>query len=636
MIGFHHRHSDEVAAIPPAGWPRSGSGTLNQLNPDLGTAESATADLGSTGSVAPAGRVSHLRRSRNQSGFTLVEILLTVAIAGIVLAPVGGWMVLAITSQGETAGRFSDAAQTRLLETYIARDVASAEMILDQSLAASTGTSLVDCSPSASPAGDPSLILNLRYFGTEPELVVYKTATVDSGPALVRRACSLGIPHVEHKNQTIVHGLADAGSVTATCSGAYCKQVVVDAELASGATLHTSATRRGTAAALEGLIPGSLRPQAVIDVGVIEPRTPSSPYRVNLSGASSWDLDTDSSGLTYQWTAVGGSPSSSTGVAPVFEWSTPGPKQINLRVTDDSGNVSRVSKTVVLENQQPIIDGVSITLADGRLIGIAGSTEFTFEAEAYDPDGSSADLGYEWQLPGAEFSTNPVTGYVFPVDASGTQTVDLTITDADGGRVVRTVQVLLAPGGESDTLFFPLPDVSKTPPLVNLDTGHAITFTPSNPPLFQSWELRDSAGVPVASSTDPSWTYVVPISGGGTHTIVQFTTTGEVLDEFRINHPPSTLFSYSTPNPAPTSIAFTDLSTDPPYAGNAGITSRLWDFGSLGTSTDETVDILFPDSGDYEVTLTVTDVDGAIGSFTETITIPAGPATTTTTIPGGP
>ncbi len=629
MRSDHPQFGGAAGVIPTCG---PGPETPGGATPDPGTSSSGMPDPGTAGSGTRTSHQSRWHGTRNQSGFTLLEVMLTVAIAGIILAPVGGWMILAITSQGDTAGRFTDAAQTRLLETYIARDVASAEMITDGS--ADDLPDLVDCDD----GGSTDVVLNLTYLGTEPEIVIYKTATVDGRPALVRRECELNLNRdlKAGSQQTIVHGLsedpASQPAVSAACEALTdCKQVDVEAELASGATLNTSATRRGTAAALEGLIPGTLRPQAVIDVGQIEPRTQTEPYKVNLSGTSSWDLDTASADLTYQWTGVGGAPASSNSPEPIFEWNTSGAKQIILRVTDDAGNVSTVSRTVNLVNQQPIIRDVSITPQDGRLVGVAGTTEFKLDADVYDPDSNSYTV--EWRMPDG---ASPAGLYTFPADASGTQTIDLTVTDSEGERGVWTGQVRLAPGGDSDTLFFPLPDITKTPPLVNLDPGHAVVFTPSNPPVFLSWELRDSTGAPVATSTDESWSYVVPLSGGGTYTIAQYTTIEEVSDEFRVNHPPAPRFSHSLANPAPTSITFTDLSEDPPYEGNAGIVSRLWDFGPLGTFTDETVDIVFDDPGDYEVTLTVTDADGAIGTLTQTVTVPVGPVTTTTTIPVGP
>ncbi len=58
-----------------------------------------------------------------------------------------------------------------------------------------------------------------------------------------------------------------------------------------------------------------------------------------------------------------------------------------------------------------------------------------------------------------------------------------------------------------------------------------------------------------------------------------------------------------------------------------GITDRSfsssWDFGGVGTSTDESPSFTFPEEGTYDVTLTVTASDGVTGSVTESITVTA-------------
>ncbi len=55
------------------------------------------------------------------------------------------------------------------------------------------------------------------------------------------------------------------------------------------------------------------------------------------------------------------------------------------------------------------------------------------------------------------------------------------------------------------------------------------------------------------------------------------------------------------------------------------VDAYAWDFGAGATSTQPTVSHTFPAAGDYEVSLTVTDDDGASTSATETVTVTDGP-----------
>jgi leucyl aminopeptidase len=64
-------------------------------------------------------------------------------------------------------------------------------------------------------------------------------------------------------------------------------------------------------------------------------------------------------------------------------------------------------------------------------------------------------------------------------------------------------------------------------------------------------------------------------------------------------------------------VAFTDRSRD----ADGSIVARLWDFGDGKTSTATSPVHTYAATGNYEVTLTVTDDDGATGSRTQTVAI---------------
>jgi leucyl aminopeptidase len=64
-------------------------------------------------------------------------------------------------------------------------------------------------------------------------------------------------------------------------------------------------------------------------------------------------------------------------------------------------------------------------------------------------------------------------------------------------------------------------------------------------------------------------------------------------------------------------VAFTDRSSD----SDGSIVARHWDFGDGKSSTMTSPTHVYPATGSYSVTLTVTDDDGATDSKTQTVTI---------------
>lgn len=83
------------------------------------------------------------------------------------------------------------------------------------------------------------------------------------------------------------------------------------------------------------------------------------------------------------------------------------------------------------------------------------------------------------------------------------------------------------------------------------------------------------------------------------------------------NEPPVADF---TAVPDGLSVAFTNASSD----GDGSIASHSWDFGDGGTSSQASPVHAYAVGGSYDVTLTVTDDDGASDSSTQSVTVEAG------------
>ncbi len=158
------------------------------------------------------------------------------------------------------------------------------------------------------------------------------------------------------------------------------------------------------------------------------------------------------------------------------------------------------------------------------------------------------------------------------------------------------------------------------------------TFSASGSGLLDSEELicAPGSGVQedVSRSGDYSSTSVDPVDDSFWHTNEVFTLTGSfqwntfvcefVVADSGENIPPVANFSFSCNE---LSCDFTDSSSD----SDGSIVSWNWEFGDGGTSTDQNPSHTFAADGDYDVTLLVTDNEGATDSVTQAVSV-TGPA----------
>lgn len=126
------------------------------------------------------------RRAAGQGGFTLLETMITVMLAGLIMAPIFGWAFVASRQQAATITRNIDGASVGFLRTYFLRDVASAS-----GAAAGTAANGGDCTGgTAEAAAATDTLLNLA--SAPGERVIYNRATASDGDGLSiwRRVCT--------------------------------------------------------------------------------------------------------------------------------------------------------------------------------------------------------------------------------------------------------------------------------------------------------------------------------------------------------------------------------------------------------------------------------------------------------------
>lgn len=251
------------------------------------------------------------------------------------------------------------------------------------------------------------------------------------------------------------------------------------------------------------------------------------------------------------------------------------------------------------QNQLPVA-GFSFT-ADGLTV--------QFTDASTDNDGSIASRSWNFGGQGSSTEANPS----FTFSASGTYNVTLTVTDNDGGTGTETKPVTV-----SET-------VTNQPPVADffiVTNGLTATFDdnstdPDGTITAWSWAYGDGG---TSSAQNPTHTYAadgtysvtltVTDDGGATNSKTESVTVSAPVT----NQPPTAGFTFSTNELTAT---FTDSSSD----ADGTITAWSWDFGDGVISTAQSPNHTYATAGTYNVTLTVTDDDGATDSETKSVTV---------------
>lgn len=181
---------------------------------------------------------------RGDGGVTLVELLVTAAIAGLVMPVLTGALLIGWKTTDETVASLSDSRNRLLLPSTFTRDVQSAVSV-DTSAADSTCTQ----------AGD-TVVVRLRWTETPAsgpsvaQVAAYVTRAGSGETLLERRYCDDTTGSMALRSSvSLVHGVSgtpsatcrDAAGATVGCSSA--RSVSVSVTDASG-TLTASARRR--------------------------------------------------------------------------------------------------------------------------------------------------------------------------------------------------------------------------------------------------------------------------------------------------------------------------------------------------------------------------------------------------------
>jgi len=145
--------------------------------------------------------------SRREAGFTLVELLIGIAIAGVLITVIGSAMVVGLKTTDATTQRLSESHDAQITSAYLANDVQSAASV-------SMSPTAADC------PGAGTTLIGFNYSSSGNTWACYYYGTA-GGETRVTRTFNAGAA-------TVVAHFASAGSPSVTCTPSPCTSTPLD------------------------------------------------------------------------------------------------------------------------------------------------------------------------------------------------------------------------------------------------------------------------------------------------------------------------------------------------------------------------------------------------------------------------
>jgi PKD repeat protein len=268
-----------------------------------------------------------------------------------------------------------------------------------------------------------------------------------------------------------------------------------------------------------------------------------------------------------------------------------------LTVTDDQGRTASDTAQVTVNNLPPTADaGGPYTCQVGESIQLSGACDDPSSVDA-------ASLTCTW----ADFSGAALSEptYACP-DTVGEVTLTLTATDKDGASAQASAAVSVVVIKLSADANGPYSGAVGEP--VVFDGSGS---TPAEVIVSYNWDFGDGetdVGVEISHSYAQTGTYTVTLTIAGADQEDTDTTTAAIADG---NQPPTAAVDAELIPKAEPCYRFTGSESSDP---DGEIVSYVWDFGDQNTGTGEVVEYCYAEPGNYAVTLTVTDDEGATDS----------------------
>lgn len=320
--------------------------------------------------------------------------------------------------------------------------------------------------------------------------------------------------------------------------------------------------------------------------------------------------DSDGTIVAYDWDFGDGS--TGTGVSPSHTYASDGTFSVTLTVTDDGSLTDTASTTATIG---PVPNVPPVANADGPYSGTVGVAVLFDGTGSSDSDGTI--VAYDWDFGDGSTGTGVSPSHTYASD--GTFAVTLMVTDDDGATGTDTTSALIG-------------TVPNEPPVADANgpyvgtVGVAVLFDGSGSSdsdgtiAAYDWDFGDGS---VGTGVTPSHAYATD----GT-----FNVTLTVTDDGGLADSDSTTATITVAGPIPP-VA----DANGPYVGTVGvpvqfdgsgssdpngtIVSYAWDFGDGDSGSGVGPTHTYAAAGLYNVTLTVTDDEGASDTDSTTANI---------------
>jgi len=319
---------------------------------------------------------------------------------------------------------------------------------------------------------------------------------------------------------------------------------------------------------------------------------------VTISFNASLSYDPDGSIFSYFWTFGDGT--NATGMTTTHYYTALGNYTVTLTVTDDDGATASASATkFVVENLPPValFTENATTVLTGEVISFNASA-------SYDPDGTIAS--YFWDFGDGTNATGVTTSYSYADD--GNYTVTLTVTD-DGGAIDTATSIKYVLSRPPVALFTENATIVLTGEVIFFNASSS--YDPDGSIASYFWDFGDGTngtGRTTTHSYADDGTYAVTLTVTDDDGVTDSANATKTV----LNRSPVASFTENATIVLTGEVIFFNASAS--YDPDGSILSYFWNFGDGTNATGIVVDHAYADDGVYNVTLTVTDNDGATNS----------------------
>jgi len=318
--------------------------------------------------------------------------------------------------------------------------------------------------------------------------------------------------------------------------------------------------------------------------------------KITFNAAGSYDPD----GYIVDYSWDFGDGNTATGIIVSYAYADNGSYSVTLTVTDNDGATASAHATKTVMNRPPIA-----SFTETAEIVDTGETISFDASDSSDPDGSI--VNYSWDFGDGAKGTGVSVQHAYSQD--GTYTVTLTVTDDDGAT--DTISA-------TKTVLNQSPIASFTESAETVSSSESIHFDaseshdPDGTIVNYSWDFGDgntAVDIEVDHAYEDDGVYTVTLT-----VIDDDDATGSATATKNVlNRPPIVSFTENATIVKKDEAIHFDASES--HDPDGTIVNYLWDFGDGNTATDVTSDHAYSEDGNYTVTLTVTDDDGASASL---------------------